>query len=414
MNHKNYILFIFSFFCFVASAQQEKLVKIDSLLAKSKRLLESDIDFAFHYAFSAAERSEELHSPCRLAKAYEAIANAYSQVADADNTIIYFEKGLEASRSCNDKKLTGELTLNLASANYSKGSYDKAELLYRTSKKIAEQIKDPEVVYQSLAGLGYIYTLPDNYKIDSVRYYFSTARNVARLMNDSLKIAETTVSLGRLYERNNEWQKGFDTIQKALAIYERKNNLEGMTDSYKALGDLCWRKGSNEKAIDYYNKAYEYGKKMNSATALAAFACDLAYMHGLQKNARLLDRFALESYTAALHTKSWRTQNYVGKWLSKAYELTGNKEKALFYHKLYFSTEDSINNRLRIEKTSRADIQIDFEKKIAEMKMQEEKQKLIAEEKENNEKNTRNILIIGLVVSVLILLFIAYRNYMRK
>ncbi len=166
-------------------------------------------------------------------------------------------------------------------------------------------------------------------------------------------------------------------------------------------------------SIEYYKKEYAYSKQMKSNNNIAYAACDLAYMYAMEKKTDLLDQYAAEAKIAAERTGSFPAHRYVGGWLSEAYEITGNTKVALEFYKMYANAKDSINDRERIEKSSRAEAQSGFETKVEQLKKEEEKRKAIAEEKEQNQQVIRNILIAGFLIAM-ILLLIAYRSYVQK
>lgn len=399
--------------CAFSFSQEDDLAKIDSLLAKSSTQLAVSSDSSLKYAFLAAEQSLNSTLFCKLVQSYRAIANAYKKSDDADNTIFYFEKALKSTDQCNDKTNLDELTFDLAYAHYSKGSYDQAELLLRQAKKMAEKSSNEKILFNSYNYLGKLYLVFYTQYVYSAFYYFNMAMHSAENMHDSTRIAEVYCGLSGVYERLKQWEKSIEYLSKAIVIYEKTNNPGGLSDAYKGMGDICWNKKQNLLAIDYYKKAYDICKQEKNATGISFLACDLAYMYAAEKNTALLNKYADESYKIAVQTKSWRTIKYAGFWLSEAYEMVGNYEKALFYHKKYFAVNDSINNRERIEKTSRSGIQEDFEEKIVDMKIEQGKRNAIAKEREDNQRIVRNILIVGLIVASL-LLFLVYRSYIQK
>ncbi len=392
---------------------QKNESKIDTLLSKSKRFLEINTDSSFRYAFLAAEKSQVKNSTRYLALSYRALANAFSKSDDADMTIAYFEKAFAEAEKCNDDTLRTVISFEVADAYYKKGNYDQSELQLQKAKKMADKINNKEILFNCYKQLFYIYILPINNQTDSAQKYIEASLTIAQSNNDSLKIAGIYNDYCSLYDRRHESDKAIESSLKALAIYERKQLTEGLMDSYKNLGDLYWKNKQNQKALECYEKSYEYSKQTNSNNSIALLSCDLAYMYGGEKKYELLEKYGNESYATALKTKSWRTISYVGLWLSEAYERAGKEKKSLFYYKIFHAVQDSINNRQRIEKISRSGMQSDFEEKVATMKMEEAKRQALSEEKAHNQKVVRNILIVGFLISF-ILLVLAYRSYVAK
>ncbi len=392
---------------------QEIHSNVDSLLSISDKYSEHNTDSAFHFAFMAAEQSQLKNFPALLAKSYQSIAALYDKIDDANKTIVFYERALAQVQKSGDEKLTTELTYEVANSHFIKGSYDKAELYYRKARQLAEKYQNNDIIYKVVIDMVYFYSIIGNVQQDSVRHYIAQGLKIAGMLNDSIKIAKLFKAYSGLFLPIKEYDSSLVYVKRALEIYKKKNDNEGLTDGYKSLGDIYWYKKDNIQAKKCYSLAYEYGKKTNSTNSIAFLACDLAYMYAQENNKPELDKFALESITAAEKTNSWRTISYVGKWLSKAYQISGNFEKSLLYYKKFHASEDSINNRNRIQMTSKSSTEELFEGKILNLKIEQEKKQAIAKEKEEYQKKIRNILIGGILTTIL-LLVVALYSYIQK
>jgi len=412
MGYRNYIVYLFSLLSFSVSAQKET-VKIDSLLAKGGRLQELHTDSALTYSFKAAEISQQIMDTIRLVKSYKQIAEAYNKMDDADLTIFYAQQAMNAATYISDETLKAHVTARLGKAFFRKGYYDQAIGYYRKAKLASDKLADDDLRFFVYNLLGFYYIVSNSFNTDSAEYYYNVSMKVAEKQKDSLKLAQSYINIANVYVRKEKWDEDLAFLLKALDIYTKKKDLDGMELANKSIGDVYYYTKKNEKAIEYYAKAYTLAHEMKSTTSIAYAACDLAYMYALNKKINLLDKYAAEAKQASAQTKSWVAIKYVGGWLSEAYEMTGNIQTSYEFYKMYANAKDSINNRERLEKSVRAEAQIDFEKKVAQMKTDEEKRRAISEEKEHHQKMIQNILIAGFIIA-LILLFIAYRSYVAK
>jgi len=394
-------------------SQKTNSAQIDTLLAQSSRLLESNIDSALRLTFKAAELSQQYADRVRLVKSYQKIAEYYHITDDVDMTISYAQKAMDASASINDQTLKANVILALGTAFIDKGYFEKAFIMLDKAKQISDSTDDIELKFHVSDALGFYYSIRNPINIDSAEYYYNITQKIAEQKNDSLMIAQSYINIATVYDRKEQWDDELVYMYKALDIFTKKKHLNGMLTATKNIGDAYYFKKENAKATEFYWQEYHISKELKSNIGIARGACDLAYMYAMEKKIELLEQYGQEAKKAAEQTKSWPIIKYVGQWMSEAYELVGNTKSALEYYKMYASAKDSINDSQRIEKSSRAAVQADFEAKAMRMKIEEEKQKAIATEKEENQKTIRNILMAGFILSI-VLLLIAYRSYNEK
>src|SRR5687767_13437620 len=168
-------------------SQQTTTTEIDSLLAQSERLLKTQTDSALKLAFKAAELSQTNGSATHLVRSYAAIGDGYDLMDDYDKRIYYYEKAVDASSGITDEKLKARMILQLGSAYYNKGNYDKASELLNQAKILTEKLNDADLKYSFYGSLGTLYMMGSR-NADSSAKYFNLALQLALLKNDSSRI----------------------------------------------------------------------------------------------------------------------------------------------------------------------------------------------------------------------------------
>ena len=409
-----FLLFLFLFSSIRFFAQEKSFPEIDSLLSKSERFLKTKTDTALKYAFMAAEFSHRNKSDFYLAKSFIAIGDAFYKSDDVEKEIQYYQKANDAAANTSDKKLKIQTAIGLAEVLFvNKGNYDDAFLIFQKAKTMIETTSDTDLLYKIYVFQGNIFKSPEKRNLDSSENYFNKALAIALTKKDTAEIADTYTNFSEIYYQKNQLDEAMKCLNKAQELYGKTNDIEKLAITYKNIGNIYWKTKENKKSTEYYAKAYDIYKKTNSTSGTSVAACDLAYMYAMDKRKDLFDKYADESYSLAQKSKVWRVIQYSAGWLSEAYELIGNDKKALFYQKALLSIHDSINNRSRIEKSEREQLQGGFEEKIRSIKLEEEKQQAIEDEKAHNQKIIRNILIAGFIISF-ILLLLAYNSYVAK
>ncbi|MEW6469262.1 MAG: tetratricopeptide repeat protein [Bacteroidota bacterium] len=387
--------------------------ELEELLALSQSLAKTNTDSALKLAFRAAETAQEKQLYAWLPATYKNIAQVCGATGDIDLVLKYYELAYQLVKDSATSQLKAEITFGLGDSYFSKGNYDRAMELFRQAKSMATTLNDQNLLFSSIHSIGDLMMHRERSFPDSAYDYFILSMKIAEQSGNVKNKAIAYSALSALYTGKKNWDSAMIAVEKALALYQQLSDSNGIAHAYKDIGDVCYYKGENKRAIANYHKAYDIYKGLNYISGLAITACDLAYMYATLKNKALLDSYAEESYDYARQHKSWSTYGYLGKWLSEAYEMVGDHKQALRYFKLYFDANDSINDRDRIEKTSREQLQSNFESKLQQMKVEEEKRKAIASEKEKYQSFIRNILIVGILVAC-VLLFITYKNFIQK
>ncbi|MBI3500841.1 MAG: DUF559 domain-containing protein [Bacteroidetes bacterium] len=399
--------------CFLFSAPCSFSQNIDALLSRSENVLKTNSDSALNYAFLAAEASHRQKDTLHIAKSYQKIGLIYDDMDDADKEVFYFRKAYEAAKNISDAHLKMEITVNVAEAFFDKGNYDESFLWFKKAKSLSGELKDNGLLYRIYSGIGHIFTRKELRNLDSAEIYYTLSRAFALFAKDTSNIADYYRSMNEVYAGRKQYGKSVEYSTKALELFSAIKDSDGIAQVYTDMGDVFYYTKENKKSIDYYTKAYEIQKKKNAVSAISVGAVNLAYMYAMEGRKDLLDSYGKEAYSLALKTKSWERVKYAVEWLGEAYEKTGNNAKALFYFKKLMSVKDSITNRSAIEKNSREELQGAFEEKMKLLKLEEDKRKAIAEEKEHNQKIVTTILIIGILIA-LTLLFLAFRSYIAK
>lgn len=260
------------------SAQKNVSVQIDTLLARSERLLDlTQTDSALNFAFRAAVLSQRFSDANSLARSYLRIAETYDQSNEADLSVTYLLKADDAARNTSDQKLKTEILVNLAYAFFNKGNYDEALSSSRKAQSKGEKLNDNDLLYRIYIVMGNLYLQEEIRNPDSSAYYINKSLVIALEKKDTLKIAETYRNLNDVYVERKQWDEALVYLNKALDFYDKKNNTNGLMYTYKNIGDIYYYTRENKKSLEYYMKSYDLSKKRENISIISTNACDLAY-----------------------------------------------------------------------------------------------------------------------------------------
>ena len=71
--------------------------------------------------------------------------------------------------------------------------------------------------------------------------------------------------LGLVYRRDGDYHKTIDNLSRSLNLKLRTGDFEGLNPTLGTLGDLCFRLGNYQVAIDYFSKEVENSKKVKES-----------------------------------------------------------------------------------------------------------------------------------------------------
>jgi len=90
--------------------------------------------------------------------------------------------------------------------------------------------------------------------------------------------------LGLKNEVEGENSQAFDSFQKALNIYKKLNDSEGIFESYNQIGFFYDNRGDRFNALKFYEKCVEIGSQLEDKTVLARFYNNLTVVLKNQGN----------------------------------------------------------------------------------------------------------------------------------
>lgn len=138
---------------------------------------------ALEYYRNAYDAWKKLRNPAFMNNATLNIANTYSSLNDNDNAVKYYLQALQAARQQGDNDMVIACLSNLGDIYVSKGDYPKA---LQAVKEIERIVPDGLSIYQYRILIKVYYL---QHKIDSARYYFNIASELAEDIRDDAQLA---------------------------------------------------------------------------------------------------------------------------------------------------------------------------------------------------------------------------------
>lgn len=263
------------------------------------------------------------------------IANMYITQGDTANSLKYFDLALDAAIAYGDEDKILLTQISLASLELD-----------------CNKLKDAKT------NLDEINSKYDSIKRDDVKAYYH-------------------IAMSRYHMLFNDYKEALMHAEKAMIMYQKENDLIGISTSNYFVGINEYHLGKNEAAINHCLTSFNVADSANL---------------GL-----------------------WQDQSC--ECLSMAYEKSGNLAKALYYHKKLLELREAIRNDERTRDLTKLQLEVEFTKKRVEDSLRSEQEKLTLLNQQElsiqKEKTKSYILYSGLAfITVIAVLF--YVGYKRK
>lgn len=173
-------------------------------------------------------------------------------------------------RAVADKKVWDILGLT---TEYTYKNMDLALIYADIALKKAQKSGNKKDVFDSQRGIGFIYE--DNAMPDKYIPAYEAAAKTAESMADSFK---TTIynDLAIVHRKNGSYRIAFSYYEKVLAIAEKINDYEMISDAYHGLGLLHRETGIYDKATNYFLKSLDISVRTQHKKNIIVSHIDIA------------------------------------------------------------------------------------------------------------------------------------------
>ncbi|MGE0561523.1 MAG: tetratricopeptide repeat protein [Flavobacteriales bacterium] len=340
---------------------------IDTVIKLCEKAIQVLKPYLIENSISQRERISYMTT---LAGALNNIGFIYDDKGDITKALDYYHKALKIREKIGDKHGIAETFNNIGIIYINQGDYNQALDYYHKSLKVKEDLNDKKSLATTLNNIGAIYRNQQN--IDMALSYYNKSLTLREEINDKAGIAVSLSNIGTIYKAENKLDSALIFYQQSLAIRQEINDKPGLIKVYSNLSDL-------ELEINQISSAKNY----------AMLSLNLAQELGLIEGIRNASRF-----------------------LSEAYRIEKNWEKAFMMQELYHQMKDSIRN-------TSTELNVIKQQSKYELERAEQENELLVKENDiQHLKTLRNriiaIFFIVAFIFTLIIIFYVYRGYRKK
>lgn len=315
--------------------------------------------------------SQRLNYKPGIANAYNNLGVVCNYQSDYSHSLDYLLKSLKLYEELNSKRGQAIALKYLGTVYAQEGdSVDAVNYLHK-ALRIFVEIKDTDYIATALLSVGNLYESQGDHA--NALAHLSKALELFKSVHEQDGIASALMYMGNVYNNRNDFPEALDYYAKALQIFQALGDKAGIAGTFASEGKIYRKQGNMADAMEYDNKAIAIAHEIGALDVI--------------KDAELE--------------------------LSSIYEEKGNGSEALRHYKAYVAEHDTIFNQQSTQRAMREEMNLEFAKKEAVEKANDEKREAL-HRAEVKKKEETIYYISGILVLVLGFAGFAYRSYMQS
>lgn len=335
------------------------LVSIGDLYA-----LQGKYDQALTYLFQCLEIRKEWGNQNAIADAHNMIARMYRKQSNYTKALDFLENNLKLSEGSIGNGEIAATFNNLSAVYEGMGNHQRALSYAIQSLTLQRENQSKPAMARTLVRVGALQLRLG--QVDSAMRTYQESRQLAEELESDQVLASALFGIGNVYRHQQDYSKAATYIQQSLSIRERLGLKNGLSISMQHLGQVYLQDSLYSKAIIWCEKSLALAEEMNLVgNQISACRC-------LYQATRSLGQ---DSQTLAYLERLWDL------------EKSQTRTKA----------------QMRLQ-------QMEFDKKIIADSLAFVQEKMETEHAYHTERSRRNMSLMALILSILGIFFVRYRQ----
>jgi two-component system sensor histidine kinase/response regulator len=344
-------------------------VQINNKLCWENRLV--DFAKAMDYGTTALNKGRQINYQAGILKSLSFLGVTCINSGNHPLALQYFLEALDLAKSTNNLVEVAYTYNNLGKLYYNERNPQLYKQYFANALEAARKTTNKEVLAYSLRNVAFGYEYEKDYKT-ALQYRLEALRERDTTQQQAYLISSLTL-IGACYSELGDFNNAFYYFNRALVISANSSTILDKSDVL------------NAKAESFLKM-----KKYDSA------------LH-----------CALESYKIAMDKNAWEWIKISSNILYKIYHGKQDFSKALTYHVIRTTYEDSIINEGRMIKIKQLNLKHDFEQRERERALAEERKDILQEEALKRSQLLA-IFILLILIAVLVILYLIYKAHKQQ
>ncbi len=353
-----------------------------------------------------------------IAQCLNNIGYVYDEMGETLKALDYYNQGLRIREQTGDKHGIAESLNNIALIYEHLGDILNALDVHFRGLKIQEEIGDKPGMALSFNNIGHIYQEQDD--IPNALEYYNRCLVIATGINSPLR-GTALNNLGNLYRtmaftgissaqrKDSLLILAEEHFQKSLEIFREIEDNEGVATLLQNLGRICQDRNDIPGAKEYYDQSLSIWESLDNKDGIFYVLNNFGGLYLEEGKIIEAQVYGLKSLRVGQELGYPFNISLAADLMKDIYQTQGNWKKAFEMLDLYYTMTDSVNNEATRKASVRTQFQHEYDKKEALLKVEQEKERAVAEEKSRKQKILIKSIVSGLLLVIIFAVFI-YRS----
>ncbi|MEC3908531.1 tetratricopeptide repeat protein [Tamlana sp. 2201CG12-4] len=390
-------------------------IRFDAGLNAFMLLFRQNLDSARVFGDNVLKFSKERQNKEWEATTLRYIGNTYAIQGSFNESLNYFNEGLELLKQLSDKKSIAVTYNNIGTAHYELGNFPKALDNLLKGLKISEDLNDETNLARLTNNLGNVFLRQKNQ--EKALEYYNYSLSLKKKLGNKYTLSHAYNNVGIVYENLMNFELSLENLLKSAELAEVVGDKRSMTRAYNNIGKLYGKFGKYSEGLEYLNKGIQIKKEIGDKEGLISAHLYRGVNYLKTKAYQKAKVDCERSLSLALETGVLIAQKESCECLSSVWEKLGDYDKSLQYFKQSIIAKDSLFNNQKTKEITRQEMQYQFEKEQLADSIAFNKEKAAQELQFANDlskqQNKINLIIFG-TIGLLIVGWVYWRSRQKS
>ncbi len=393
--------------------------KIDTIKARKLNQLafefrRNDPERAVMYAKQALEIYNKSAFKKGISYSYFIVGTANMNMNNYAEAYENLNHAVKEAEKYNEKKIIAGAYNNMGIIYIKQGKSSEALKYYLLGLEIREKENNKGDIAASYLNIGNVYYQQENFK-EAIKYYIM-ARDLFDKKTNKFGIANANHNIGIIYGRKHMYDSALVYYKKALGLNLEIGDKRGIASCYESVAEMNLYKNDLKESETNLKLALDLYVETKDMNNIAEINFGLARILTLRKQYDDARKRLLEVIDLAKQSRDNHQLSDCYLLMTQIYEKKQLFKEALNAHQSYISYRDSTLSEESTKRIVEEKMTYDFHKKEEQLKQEQLKKDIYAEEQLKSQKLvTRAALIVGILILILLVMAsFAYRDKRRS
>jgi adenylate cyclase len=222
----------------------------------NRHRLIGNMDLALEALFKSSEAAKQSKRLVDEAVSYISIADLYSEIGNASNAELYYDRGILILRKIEEPVELASALFNAGDEFFNNKKYEKALQNFDEAGRIFENEDYLIGKAYTLGNIGMVYAEQGNHVLAESK--INEAIVILEALEDYYGISEYLTYMSDIYRERQDMKNAISYAERSLELAQRNGIKKQLSESNLVLSELYEQSGNTLKALGFYRKHITY------------------------------------------------------------------------------------------------------------------------------------------------------------